>query len=345
MFSEMAKNGLLAIAFSVFLTNPALAEERYYPTANHNPLAVGSEEFKDNYASLAGLEGVQVITKFVTDSASKYNLPGMKPDLVEQIEKRLTAAGLRMLSEEEVETTPGQPTLSFYPAYSGNDIDAIKNKDNPTDDATSKVSEHDCCRSSIWASFQQSSGILRNPNKQYKFATWGTGDDINSCENRGAWTYDAVLKVIDNFVADYKKAEAENEDDNKPKLVSVATEVPQACGQAWLMNLSVFDTNQTQISDAVKPILDELAETASHCKAYKYTIETHADQRADASYNRILSEARALAIKDYLLSKKISYDRLTTIAYGESKPLTSGTTEKDHAINRRVVIIPQLDQI
>lgn len=325
--------GFLAVSSSVY------AEARYYPNADPNPLQVGSEEFAKNYASLAGLEGVRVETQFIFSSAKKFKFDDMKTDLVAQIRKRLEDAGLRLLSEEELKLTPGQPTLSFFPAYSGNEIDKIKLKADPEALAELEKNDtgHDCCRSSIWASFQQSATILREPNTQFKLSTWGAGDDTDSCDNRGAWTYDAVLKVVDKFVSDYKKAQSET----KPMLVSQADEVPESCAQAWLMNLNVFETNKTAISDAVKPILDQLAVTANRCEKYSYVIETHADQRADDAYNKVLSEARAHAIKDYLLRKDIAYSRLTTIAYGESKPLTDGTTEEDHAVNRRVVIIPK----
>lgn len=336
---------VFTLAFALAST-AAHAEKRYYPPANQSPLEVGSEEFLENYASLAGLEGVRVITSYVFGSAKKYKFNDMKTDLVPQIRQKLNAVGLRMLSEEELKTTPGQPTLTFFPSYTGNDIDAIKIKTDPEAAKAAKEagatgqSEHDCCRSSIWASFQQSAGILRDPHSQYRFSTWGAGEDSDSCENRGSWTYDAVLKVIDQFVADYQKAEKER----KPMLVSDAQDVPENCAQAWLMNLSVFETNKTVISEAVKPILDQLAETAARCGRYSYVIETHADKRADEGYNKILSEARAHAIKDYLLRKNIDYGRLKTVAYGESKPLTDGTSEEDHAVNRRVVIIPQRDQ-
>jgi len=344
MFTDLVKGFLLGLALVAgFLSSSAMAEKRYYPITSPDPLEVGTEEFSENYASLAGLEGVRVVTSFVFGSAKKYKLKDMKTDLVPQIRERLHAVGLRMLSEEELKSTPGQPTLTFFPAYTGDDIDAIKNAALPKDQVkstTKKDDEHDCCRSSIWASFQQSSSILRDPNRQYRFATWGSGEDTDDCEGRGEWTYNAVLKTIDKFIEDYKKAQSER----KPMLVSNATEVPENCSQAWLMNLNVFETNKTAISAAVKPILDQLAETATRCERYSYLIETHADKRADEAYNKILSEARAHAIKDYLLRKNVSYGRLKTVAYGESKPLSDGNTEQDHAVNRRVVIIPQRDQ-
>ena len=321
------------------VSQTALAEARYYPIANPTPLEVGTEEYSANYASLAGMEGVHVVVNYIFGAAKRFKLNDMKSDLMPQIRKRFEEAGLRMLTEHEIKTTPGQPTLTFFPSYTGNDIDAIKAASNPEKQNKSKDSSanHDCCRSSIWASFQQSATILRDPNTQYMFSTWGTGEDTDSCENRGSWTYDAVLTTIDKFLADFKKAQNER----KPKLVSNTSEVPENCAQAWLMNLSVFETNKTVVSESVKPILDKLAETAERCDRYNYLIETHADKRADESYNKVLSEARAHAIKDYLLSKNINYNRLKTVSYGESKPLTEGNTEQDHAVNRRVVIIPQ----
>ncbi len=347
MHLNYLRNTFAGIMFSLILSHPVSGEQRIYPSADQTPLVVGTEQYDENYTSLAGLEGVHVISKYVQDSAKKNEFKDMPNDLVLQIEKRLNSAGLRMLSEKDLEKTPGQPTLSFFPAYSGNKIDEITAKQTPNTELPEKNSDsaaHDCCRSSIWASFQQSSSILRAPNKQYKFATWGLGDDTDDCENQGAWTYDAVLKIVDKFVADYTKAQSEIEKEMKPKLVSNASEAPEDCGQTWLMNLNVFETNQTSISDAVKPILDKLALTAARCERYRYIIETHADQRADTHYNKVLSEARAFAIKDYLVGMKIAYDRLETMAFGESKPLTSGTSETDHAVNRRVVITPHLNE-
>lgn len=343
LYAQIKNLFINLILLMLFASNTAFAESRYYPIANPNPLEIGTEEYSENYASLAGLEGVHVVATYIFGSAKKYKLNDMKTDLMPQIRKRFDAAGLRMLTEHEVKTTPGQPTLSIFPAYTGDDIDAINAKANPKAKpvkSNSNDPEHDCCRSSIWASFQQSASILRDPNTQYMFSTWGSGEDTDSCENRGLWTYDAVLKTIDKFLDDYKKAQKERQ----PMLVSNATDVPENCAQAWLMNLNVFETNKTAINQAVKPILDELAETANRCERYSYLIETHADKRADATYNKILSEARAHAIKDYLLSKNITYSRLKTMSYGESEPLTDGDSEQDHAVNRRVVIIPQRDQ-
>ena len=79
---------------------------------------------------------------------------------------------------------------------------------------------------------------------------------------------------------------------------------------------------------------------AERCNTFNYIIETHADQRADSAYNAILTEARARSIKDYLLSKGMPYHRIKMRPLGESAPISQGSSEADHAINRRVIIKP-----
>jgi len=341
MNSVFSKKALLGLAFSLFVPLTLMAEERLYPTANQTPLVVGTEEFEDNYASLAGLEGVHVVTRYVSRSAKKHKLTDLKADLVDQIGKRLAGAGIRMLDKQDLTTTPGQPTLTFYPGYSGSGLkpglplNARIAAENETSTAEG------ACRSSMWASFLQSATILRSPNKQFKFITWGSGDSTNDCENRGAWTYDAVLTIVDKFVADYKRAESENESEANLKSVSHVNEVPEDCAQPWSLRMAVFDTDLTRIKDSAKPILDRFAQRASDCMGYRYIIKTYADHSQDPNFNQVLSEARAHTIKDYLLQKNVSHDRLETVAFGEYKPSTGNAVKKDGLVNPSVVITPQ----
>ena len=67
-------------------------------------------------------------------------------------------------------------------------------------------------------------------------------------------------------------------------------------------------------------------------------IEGHASSDGSKSYNQKLSEQRAASVKAYLLEKGIANDRLSTIGYGESKPIGNNSTAKGRADNRRVNI-------
>lgn len=66
------------------------------------------------------------------------------------------------------------------------------------------------------------------------------------------------------------------------------------------------------------------------------SIEGHADNTGEESFNNPLSNNRASSIKDYLVNVGVDADRLSTKAFGESKPKASNKTAEGRAINRRV---------
>lgn len=70
---------------------------------------------------------------------------------------------------------------------------------------------------------------------------------------------------------------------------------------------------------------------------------SHTDSRATARYNKILSNNRAKAAREYLMSKGISGERITSKGFGESRLVNkcgdgSTCTEEDHQKNRRTEI-------
>lgn len=69
------------------------------------------------------------------------------------------------------------------------------------------------------------------------------------------------------------------------------------------------------------------------------SIQGHADNTGEESFNNPLSNNRASSIKDYLVNVGVDADRLSTKAFGESMPKASNDTEEGRAINRRVEFI------
>ncbi len=68
----------------------------------------------------------------------------------------------------------------------------------------------------------------------------------------------------------------------------------------------------------------------------KIEIAGHTDSVGSEMYNLRLSEARANAVRDYLIQHGISPDRLIAKGYGESRPIAPNTTREGRAKNRRV---------
>jgi OOP family OmpA-OmpF porin len=64
----------------------------------------------------------------------------------------------------------------------------------------------------------------------------------------------------------------------------------------------------------------------------------HTDSVGTDAYNQKLSERRAAAVKDYLVSKGIPAAKITTIGKGESQPVATNKTAEGRQKNRRVDI-------
>ena len=65
------------------------------------------------------------------------------------------------------------------------------------------------------------------------------------------------------------------------------------------------------------------------------TIEGHCDERGTNEYNLALGDRRADSAKAFLVDLGIAASRLTTISYGEERPLCTQKTEECWAKNRR----------
>jgi outer membrane protein OmpA-like peptidoglycan-associated protein len=82
----------------------------------------------------------------------------------------------------------------------------------------------------------------------------------------------------------------------------------------------VFDSNNATIETESFAVLDAAVEVLAATTG-DVVIEGHTDTRGAAETNRALSEARAIAVVDYLISKGVVADRVTAIGYGEERPL------------------------
>ncbi len=67
----------------------------------------------------------------------------------------------------------------------------------------------------------------------------------------------------------------------------------------------------------------------------KIEISGHTDSKGADAYNKVLSNNRAKAVVDYLISKGISPDRLTSAGYGEEQPIATNDTDEGRQLNRR----------
>lgn len=98
-----------------------------------------------------------------------------------------------------------------------------------------------------------------------------------------------------------------------------------------------FETDSAVLVERSKQLLDDVArELSEHPEVKRVQIEGHTDAVASKRHNMKLSQDRVAAVKAYLLSKGVEARRLTTKAFGETRPIASNKTEEGRAKNRRV---------
>jgi OmpA-OmpF porin, OOP family len=100
-----------------------------------------------------------------------------------------------------------------------------------------------------------------------------------------------------------------------------------------------FNFDKFGIRKADEAELNKAVEFVKKYPNSKIKIEGHTDSIGTKKYNQKLSEERAEAVKNYLVSKGASkHTNISTVGYGESKPVASNKTAKGRAENRRAEI-------
>jgi outer membrane protein OmpA-like peptidoglycan-associated protein len=70
-------------------------------------------------------------------------------------------------------------------------------------------------------------------------------------------------------------------------------------------------------------------------------VEGHTDSQGTVSGNQDLSQRRAQVVRDYLVSRGISADRLTSQGFGSTRSIADNASAEGRADNRRVEIVVQ----
>jgi peptidoglycan-associated lipoprotein len=96
-----------------------------------------------------------------------------------------------------------------------------------------------------------------------------------------------------------------------------------------------FDFDKYDLRTDARTILDRKASFLNQNNSIRAQIEGHCDERGTNEYKLALGERRANAAKQYLTTAGISAGRLSTISYGEERPLDPGHSEAAWARNRR----------
>ena len=100
-----------------------------------------------------------------------------------------------------------------------------------------------------------------------------------------------------------------------------------------------FESDQTDLTPTAVATLDKQAQWLSRYPRYTFLVEGHADERGTREYNLALGDRRAHSVRNYLESRGVAANRMTTISWGKERPAVEGSTEEAWAQNRRAVTV------
>ncbi len=160
-------------------------------------------------------------------------------------------------------------------------------------------------------------------------------NNYNECWRTGYWTPAMAIAECD---PDLVKKEAKPE--AKPAPVAAGPDKP-AFAKITLQAETLFDFDKSVVrADGKSKLNDEVVAKMKQYPEVEVVLVTgHADRIGKEAYNQKLSERRAAAVKDYLVSQGIDAKRIETAAKGESEPVVpcSDVKGKESGKNKKLV--------
>jgi len=100
-----------------------------------------------------------------------------------------------------------------------------------------------------------------------------------------------------------------------------------------------FELDQSDVQGEYADLLEAHASYLRDHPGVNVLVEGHADERGTPEYNIALGERRAKAVSQYLEALGVLPSQLSTVSYGEEKPLDPSHTDDAFAKNRRAVLV------
>lgn len=132
-----------------------------------------------------------------------------------------------------------------------------------------------------------------------------------------------------------ERARAKSMEDQLAELNAKKTER----GMVLTLGDVLFATGKAKLNSRANSSLDKLVTFLKENPDRSISIEGHTDSMGSDQYNQVLSERRAIAVKNALVEKGIELNRVSARGFGETVPVASNDTPLGKQQNRRVEIV------
>jgi outer membrane protein OmpA-like peptidoglycan-associated protein len=201
--------------------------------------------------------------------------------------------------------------------------------------ATNKIANFD---KGVWNLYGDENGLTTNSTTCLNFDQdnnlWigSNGKGLFTTTNVALPIIEDKKQPLISFLEEKKIIVTESEGLN-PELVD-----ERLLDKAITLNIQ-FEQSKSDLLPSSVIELEKLVEILSRNPTWQVEVGGHTDNVGNAKLNLQLSEQRATVVRDYLVQRNVDRQRITTVGYGGSKPLTNNGDLRNREKNRRVEII------
>lgn len=145
-----------------------------------------------------------------------------------------------------------------------------------------------------------------------------------------------LLVSADGYIKEKEKVLLLNNSTNNEEVQKEILLTPIEVGATVNLEDVLFDRGTASMLPGSEENLDEVVDFLKENPNISIEVSGHTDNQGRPDLNLLLSQDRAKAVKDYLISKGIEEDRITDKGYGGTKPIASNAIEEERRKNRRV---------
>jgi outer membrane protein OmpA-like peptidoglycan-associated protein len=149
----------------------------------------------------------------------------------------------------------------------------------------------------------------------------------------------SVRAVAKDFIAVGRSVDLTEIKQYKEVTGQELTMVPIIVGETVALNNIFFQFGKATLTDDSFPELDRIAGELAERTTLVIEIQGHTDDVGGDAANLKLSQARADAVRSYLLSRRIEENQVRSVGFGERRPIASNANPEGQAQNRRVEFV------
>ncbi|MGB4773604.1 MAG: OmpA family protein [Daejeonella sp.] len=183
--------------------------------------------------------------------------------------------------------------------------------------------------------------LTKNKGKKKTSSSDKNGEFSYTLEPNADYT---IVGTKDGFPSNTEKISTKGLTKDKTFYVKLELSIKSLeVGSVMELKNIYYDLNKANIRSDASVVLDNLVRALKENPTIKIELSSHTDSRASDEYNMDLSQRRADAAVNYLISQGIDEKRLVAKGYGESKLINKCAndvecTEEEHQKNRRTEI-------